>query len=974
MAKPEPEPDPRLAARNQRLNLLFALSAVSLLAATAAMVWADYDREWRQYQIEFARLRVQHTRDEIEKALGPEDAQRLREVEAELAQGREQAAAQRDEIRKVQAEIDALQADWYGADQDYRFTKAKLDVARYELDEATHERSPRAPARREAVRRLERLWEEQRLTVEDLLARSDAARKRLAELRKVELDAEKARAELLAEKTRLEEVLRRIEPGFVSFVRNLPILDMANPSVKINQIMPSSLYDDVIFTQTPKVDRCTTCHLGIDQKGFEKAPQPYTTHPEPELYVQGPHSIDQVGCTVCHLGRGRGTTFVTAAHTPSTKEQEKAWGRYSGTAEYRAMKHWDQPMLARGATQSQCVKCHRGVVEVPKAARLNAGIELVERYGCYGCHKIKGYETRRKVGPDLSRIAAKTSEEFVFRWIKEPRGLRPTRMPQLWDVRIDETEELRRRNNVEANAVVAYLLEKSARKGYPPPPKGDLGAGRDLFERVGCLGCHRVGDDLRGVEGLANASYRTYGPNLDGTGSKVDAGWLYAWVRDPKAYWPETHMPSLRLTEKEAADVTAYLMSLKNEDFMKRERPAMDAALRDEIAMEYLRERLPVRQAEAKLASMGDRERTLYLGERTIFRSGCFGCHNIPGFETTMPIGTELSEEGSKLVDRLDFGYEHARLPHTLPAWLHQKFMEPRIFDRDKDKRPWDLLRMPKFHFTTEEADALVTAVLSFTKEKVPAGAQRQLTPDEGFVERGRRLVRDSNCRGCHAIGDQGGAIRAVKASQLEAAAAEDVFGEKDPAAAAADAVALSPPLLHNEESGVGEGSRVQSHWLHEFLRDPADRVRPWLEIRMPTFGFSELELNTLTHYFASLDLVPYPFEPGAEIDPKTVATGAALFGRAECVKCHVVGGRLPNQPPSNMAPDLARSRERLRPGWIRSWLADPQRIVPGTRMPQNFPERREDNAFPDVLGGDPKAQIDAVTQYLLTLGKGGAR
>ncbi len=371
---------------------------------------------------------------------------------------------------------------------------------------------------------------------------------------------------------------------------------------------------------------------------------------------------------------------------------------------------------------------------------------------------------------------------------------------------------------------------------------------------------------------------------------------------------------------------------------------------------------------------MPDRERTLYLGERTIFRSGCFGCHRIPGFETTMPIGTELSEQGSKLVDRLDFGYEHERLPHTLPAWLHEKLMEPRVFDRDKDKLPWDLLRMPKFHFAPEEADALVTAVLSLTKEKVPAPAQRQLTADEGFVERGRRLVRDANCRGCHVIGDQGGTIRAVKASQLEAAATEDVFGASDPAAAAAEAVALSPPLLYNEESRIGEGARVQSHWLHEFLRDPSDKVRPWLEVRMPTFGFTELQLNTLTHYFASLDLVPYPFEPAADLDPRMVATGAVLFGSAECVKCHVVAGKLPNQPPSNMAPDLARARARLRPEWIKSWLKDPQRIVPGTRMPQNFPERPEDNVYPDILGGDQKAQVEAVTQFLLNLDHGGAR
>ena len=104
------------------------------------------------------------------------------------------------------------------------------------------------------------------------------------------------------------------------------------------------------------------------------------------------------------------------------------------------------------------------------------------------------------------------------------------------------------------------------------------------------------------------------------------------------------------------------------------------------------------------------------------------------------------------------------------------------------------------------------------------------------------------------------------------------------------------------------------------------------------------------------------------------VATGAVLFGSAECVKCHVVAGRLPNQPPGNMAPDLARARARLRPEWIKRWLKDPQRIVPGTRMPQNFPERPEDNVYPDILGGDQQAQIEAVTQFLLSLDHGGSR
>ena len=113
---------------------------------------------------------------------------------------------------------------------------------------------------------------------------------------------------------------------------------------------------------------------------------------------------------------------------------------------------------------------------------------------------------------------------------------------------------------------------------------------------------------------------------------------------------------------------------------------------------------------------MSDEERTQFLGEKTIARYGCFGCHTISGFEKASPIGTELTEQGSKLVERLDFGYEEGKIAHTLPAWTQRKLMEPRVFDVGKVKQPEELLRMPKFHFTTEEADAIVTAVLSMTQ------------------------------------------------------------------------------------------------------------------------------------------------------------------------------------------------------------------------------------------------------------------
>ena len=149
-------------------------------------------------------------------------------------------------------------------------------------------------------------------------------------------------------------------------------------------------------------------------------------------------------------------------------------------------------------------------------------------------------------------------------------------------------------------------------------------------------------------------------------------------------------MPNLRLSDKEAADITAYLMSLRNDAFMARPRPPIDTAIRDGLIKEHLiAANVPLMEADRQLGSMDDHQRTLFVGEKTIGRYGCFGCHTISGFEKASPIGVELTEEGSKVVERLDFGFEEGRIPHTLPGWVHRKVMEPRVFDEGKVKHTY---------------------------------------------------------------------------------------------------------------------------------------------------------------------------------------------------------------------------------------------------------------------------------------------
>jgi mono/diheme cytochrome c family protein len=240
----------------------------------------------------------------------------------------------------------------------------------------------------------------------------------------------------------------------------------------------------------------------------------------------------------------------------------------------------------------------------------------------------------------------------------------------------------------------------------------------------------------------------------------------------------------------------------------------------------------------------GRRQRTLFAGEKTIGRYGCFGCHTIKGFEKSSPIGVELTEEGNKLVERLDFGFEEGKIPHTLPGWMHRKLMEPRIFDKDKFKRPEELLRMPKFWLSDEEADNVVTGLMSFSKEQVPLAGQKQLTPEDRYVQEGYRLIHDYNCRGCHQVGPLGGEIREVVKSQLEAAG-------KEPS----NALGLSPPMLWNAQSNIGEGARGIA-WLHDFL-GPIAQIRPWFE---PPHAHPTTEgSSTLTRAFASMGRCPYP-------------------------------------------------------------------------------------------------------------------
>lgn len=948
-----------------RLNVLFAIVAAVSLLSVLWMIWDDYAKPWKAYQREFRVIQAEVTEQQLAASEAQVDQQQLSALRQQRDAAEEALAAQRDQVREIEERIDSLQTRLDLADQNVRFARSTYDARRWEFEEARKESGEEgAGAERDAMRTAEADMETYGAQVETLTAEVEAARADLSALRGT---ADTTSAEITAmtrEIDRLAGRLRDLRFDWVYYLRNAPFMDGFNPSQRIQQVVLANVPMDLNFTEAPRVDRCTTCHLGIASADYQAYDQPFASHPRLDLFVSdtSPHPIGEVGCTVCHGGKGHATTFSSAVHTPDNESEEERWKDELG---WHHVELWEWPMRRGDEIEAGCLRCHLTDTWLPDAPKVEYGLELIEKLGCYGCHQIDRFDDARKRGPDLTHVVSKTDPEWAYNWVMDPKGFRPdTTMPRFFDLDNTSNSYWIERNNVEVDAIVAYVFDSSSPVDLEAAPRGDVVRGQALFESVGCLGCHMLG----GFESSADqpmsearfTGYRHQGPDLSAIGSKVTADWLYTWVRDPAHYWADTNMPDLRLTDTEAADVTAYLMAQTDPEWDSLAVPAIDAGLRDEVALEYMRRQMPTAQAQERLAAMDAEAKRQYLGERLISRYGCSGCHVIPGFENAGRIGTSLSDWGSKPVARLDFGL--LDLPHERRAFLEQKLRAPRSYDLGRERSPQELLKMPWFQLQEHEIDAIATAVLAFVDDEVRPESKPADTADRLAIEAGRRIVDRYNCRGCHVVEDRGGAIRDVIADAKVAAgtvtsrAAGMVFG---------------PPNLRSE------GARVQPDWLYRFLAAPTV-VRPWLEVRMPTFPFSDRELNDLTAYFATLDGVPYPFEAtfttAHRYPPQQVAAGRDLAadrqGSLQCLSCHFQGGRQPRVAPTQWAPDLAMAAVRLRPQWIDGWLKDPQQLQPGTNMPQFWQSLEPGSSFYPVLDHDPQAQIDAVVAYIMSLGR----
>ena len=738
----------------------------------------------------------------------------------------------------------------------------------------------------------------------------------------------------------------------------------------------------------------------------EKKPDEYAeafvSHPQPELLQI--HDPEKFGCSPCHQGNGRATTSVEKAHGnyehwlwplfPKENIQAGCQNCHaadmvlvSGDVQFQTIN--DGKDLFR---QKGCMGCHRyegydkepeelnsitqqiKQIENQKKDNLKQTAYLMKQADAAATNeeanalntkavdlrvansKLDGrlqqldfeshslMQDEKKVGPNLKDVRLKLNKNWIPVWLKKPTDFRPTtKMPNF------------RLNDHQIQAISAFIWQSGLTDPLPKHKPGNAAHGKELFETRGCLACHSIGEGEHMIGG-------TFAANLSRVGEKANYDYLVRWVHnarertrpycpyEKKDIGPEdyakkglpyqfdlehsrcpndghelqvqnmTVMPSMRLSEEDAEDIATFLMTQKEKDPSSYPNASFmdDPSLKEE-------------------------------GKKWVRQFGCAGCHEIAGMEDEGRIGTELTFEGSKPIERLDFALftipsqrggegaepitdkeDLARLPDgpaTKPWYDHKGFFEhklaePNVFDKGMVKGPMEALRMPNLHLTKDQVRDITTFLMGSEETSLPDSYQYKPGDSRQNIQAGWWVVKKYNCMGCHQF------IPGQKTILMGLPQYQDAQDQ------------LPPKLLT-------EGARVDPEWLRKFLSNPAlsttdtnrDGVRPYLKVRMPTFSFSDNELRTLVRFFQALSQQPMPYIPEQVpvLTAKETDMARSLFSStaAPCLKCHATGD--PAHDKIATAPNFLLAKERLKPDWVERWITDPQAVSPGTSMPSGL-------------------------------------
>jgi mono/diheme cytochrome c family protein len=193
----------------------------------------------------------------------------------------------------------------------------------------------------------------------------------------------------------------------------------------------------------------------------------------------------------------------------------------------------------------------------------------------------------------------------------------------------------------------------------------------------------------------------------------------------------------------------------------------------------------------------------------------------------------------------------------------------------------------------------------------------RSALPETPRLNRGRELLVQLNCMGCHRL-------QGVERSAM-----------------------LGPDLTNI-------GSKVSRAWIQKWLKDPRTitasdgsvTVNGYEnEPRMPKFRLNENELHALSGYLSTLQTPktePYKFDPHMvaswEKRPDLIEQGETRFRQMFCITCHSLAVTRAGETKligGDTGPELTKVASKVNSDWLVAWLRKPQAYLPHAEMPR---------------------------------------
>src|SRR5919109_2256175 len=256
----------------------FVLSIILVIASLYTVVDETFVRRpWKGYQATFYKLEYDQLRGNLqakEEALLPtqgELAAQIRQARATL-EGNAQYLKAREERERARTRLADLL-------QEQQFAKSRLDAEYYQYKKAEHEGDLSTAARYQArVGQLEQQVASLEGPISEIRAHVDALQTEIkaAEAPLDELEEERRirLSDYQRIRERMDKIMRPILPG----------LRVPKPP-EIEQIVLTGLNYTNFNEPLMRVERCQTCHAGIDRAGFEGAGLPYATHPHRDVLL-----------------------------------------------------------------------------------------------------------------------------------------------------------------------------------------------------------------------------------------------------------------------------------------------------------------------------------------------------------------------------------------------------------------------------------------------------------------------------------------------------------------------------------------------------------------------------------------------------------------------------------------------------------------------------------------------------------------